>query len=98
MSKWLRLTKAPFMQVIFHTSDPYDQDLWSDPVHFAFEGYDTSPFWDDGEDGRSYIVGSHAWKIQEMIKGFGLGLFSSCVSYSSSVLDGAHKPDGDCAC
>ena len=31
-------------------------------MHFDFEGYDTSPFWDD--DGTSYIVGSHAYKVK----------------------------------
>ncbi|KZV77673.1 glycoside hydrolase family 43 protein [Peniophora sp. CONT] len=60
--------------IIFQTTDPYDSSLWSDPVHFEFEGYDTSPYWD--VNGTSYIVGSHAWKIEEMIKGFELDFTS----------------------
>ena len=31
-------------------------------MHFDFEGYDTSPFWDD--DGTEYIVVSHAYKVE----------------------------------
>ena len=49
-------------QIIFTTRDIWNQTSWSDAVHFDFEGYDTSPFWDD--DGTSYIVGSHAYKVE----------------------------------
>lgn len=31
--------------LIFRTRNPYVADAWSDPVHFSFVGYDTSPFW-----------------------------------------------------
>ncbi|EIM92579.1 arabinofuranosidase [Stereum hirsutum FP-91666 SS1] len=58
--------------IIFTSTNPYDTDSWSDPVHFTFEGYDTSPYWDS--QGNSYIIGSHAWKIYEMIQGFGIDL------------------------
>ncbi|KAF2036669.1 xylosidase : arab-like proteininofuranosidase [Setomelanomma holmii] len=47
--------------IIFSTTDLWDQSKWSDAVHIPFEGYDISPHWDD--DGNSYIVGSHAWKV-----------------------------------
>ncbi|KAL4904336.1 hypothetical protein BDW74DRAFT_168384 [Aspergillus multicolor] len=47
--------------IIFQSSNPYDESTWSDPVHFTFNGYDTSPFWDT--DGKSYMVGSHAWQV-----------------------------------
>jgi beta-xylosidase len=30
-------------------------------VHFDFEGYDTSPFWD--KDDKVYITGAHAWRV-----------------------------------
>ncbi|TRX92123.1 hypothetical protein FHL15_006990 [Xylaria flabelliformis] len=30
-------------------------------VHFDFQGYDTSPIWD--VDGKTYIVGGHAWRV-----------------------------------
>lgn len=48
-------------QIIFKGSDPYDPTSWTIPAHFNFEGYDTSPFWDD--DGNSYLTGSHAWQV-----------------------------------
>ncbi|KAI1292446.1 glycosyl hydrolase [Xylaria venustula] len=47
--------------IIFKSKDPYDSGTWSDAVHFDFEGYDTSPFWD--VDGKTYIVGAHAWRV-----------------------------------
>lgn len=47
--------------VIFRSKDPWDPESWSEAVHFAFEGYDTEPFWDG--DGRSYIHGAHAWQV-----------------------------------
>ncbi|GJJ12973.1 hypothetical protein Clacol_007220 [Clathrus columnatus] len=53
--------------IIFHTTDPYS-DNWSDPVHFTFEGYDVSPFWDS--DGKTYIQASHAWQVYPMIQQF----------------------------
>lgn len=48
--------------VIFSSKDPYDDASWSDAVHFAFEGYDASPFWDD--DGQVYMTCSHAYKVR----------------------------------
>lgn len=48
-------------QIIFKGNDPYDETSWSDAVHFDFNGYDTSPFWDT--DGQAYMVGSHAYKV-----------------------------------
>jgi hypothetical protein len=48
-------------QVIFSTTDLWDQSKWTDAVHLDFNGYDISPHWDD--EGNSYIVGSHAWKV-----------------------------------
>ncbi|KAF2465516.1 arabinofuranosidase [Lindgomyces ingoldianus] len=48
--------------IIFETNDIWNNDAWSDAVHFNFTGYDTSPFWDD--EGNSYIVGSHAYRVQ----------------------------------
>ncbi|KAI1387689.1 glycoside hydrolase family 43 protein [Hypoxylon trugodes] len=47
--------------VIFKSEDPYTPSAWSEAVHFGFEGYDTSPVWDS--DGKTYIVGGHAWKV-----------------------------------
>ncbi|KAI2468678.1 glycoside hydrolase family 43 protein [Annulohypoxylon bovei var. microspora] len=47
--------------VIFKSDNPFDPSTWSEAVHFDFEGYDTSPTWDS--DGKTYIVGAHAWKV-----------------------------------
>ncbi|KAH9890189.1 glycosyl hydrolase [Xylariomycetidae sp. FL2044] len=46
--------------IIFKSEDPYDPAAWSNAIHFPFEGYDTSPIWDDG---KVYIVGAHAWRV-----------------------------------
>ncbi|KAH8649201.1 glycoside hydrolase family 43 protein [Xylariales sp. PMI_506] len=47
--------------IIFTSANPFDPDSWSTATHFDFVGYDTSPFWD--EDGKTYIVGSHAYRV-----------------------------------
>ncbi|KAI1338440.1 glycosyl hydrolase [Xylariaceae sp. FL0016] len=47
--------------IIFKARNPYDPNDWSIATPFQFEGYDTSPFWD--VDGKSYIVGAHAWRV-----------------------------------
>ena len=52
---------ADIVQVIFSTTDLWDESKWTDAVHLDFEGYDISPYWDD--EGNSYIVGSHAWQV-----------------------------------
>lgn len=49
-------------QMYFWTDDPYKVGSWSDPIHFTFEGYDTSPWWH--EDGTLYIVGAHPWEVE----------------------------------
>jgi beta-xylosidase len=51
---------------IITSTDPFDSLSWSDPVHFPFVGYDTSPFWDD--DGNTYVTGSHTWEVYPAIK------------------------------
>lgn len=56
------LLRLVCLQIIFSTPDIWNESKWSDAVHFDFEGYDTSPFWDD--DGTEYIVGSHAYRVQ----------------------------------
>ncbi|KAL3458389.1 glycosyl hydrolase [Aspergillus heterothallicus] len=52
--------------IIFKSSNPYDESTWSNAVHFDFVGYDTSPFWD--KDGQVYMVGSHAWQVYPAIQ------------------------------
>ncbi|KAJ7172068.1 arabinofuranosidase [Mycena filopes] len=51
--------------IILRTENPYAANAWSDPVHFAFDGYDTSPFWH--EDGTVYVQGSHPWEVSPHI-------------------------------
>ncbi|KAH7135938.1 xylosidase : arab-like proteininofuranosidase [Dendryphion nanum] len=46
--------------IIFTTTDLWKGE-WSDAVHFKFQGYDPSPVWD--EQGNSYIVGAHAYRV-----------------------------------
>jgi len=53
--------------LIFNATNPFG-DNWSDPVFFEFNGYDPTLFWDD--DGRSYIVGSHYWRIYPAIQAY----------------------------
>ncbi|KAI5783239.1 beta-xylosidase [Peziza echinospora] len=57
-----KTTPAHWDNFVMTSTDPYNSSAWSDPVHFKFHGYDTSPFWDD--DGRSYITGSHTFQIR----------------------------------
>ena len=52
-------------QIIFSTTDLWDESEWSDAVHLDFEGYDISPHWDD--EGNAYVVGSHAWKVAYVV-------------------------------
>ncbi|KAJ8114472.1 hypothetical protein ONZ43_g4895 [Nemania bipapillata] len=47
--------------IIFKSKNPFNPRSWSKAAHFDFEGYDTSPFWD--VDGKTYIVGAHAWRV-----------------------------------
>ncbi|KAJ7070532.1 glycoside hydrolase family 43 protein [Mycena amicta] len=51
--------------IILRTKNPYATDAWSDPVHFTFDGYDTSPFWH--EDGTVYVQGAHPWQVSPHI-------------------------------
>ena len=53
---------ADFLQLIFKSTNPFSSSSWSNPVHFDFPGYDTSPFWDT--DGKVYVTGSHAYQVQ----------------------------------
>jgi hypothetical protein len=46
---------------VIHSNNPYDSLSWSDPVHFKFEGYDTSLFWED--NGQVHVVGSHQYTV-----------------------------------
>ncbi|KEZ38838.1 hypothetical protein SAPIO_CDS10883 [Scedosporium apiospermum] len=47
--------------IFFKAEDPFDPLSWSEAIHFEFEGYDPSPFWD--EDGKVYVTAAHAWRV-----------------------------------
>lgn len=61
-------------QVIFTNKDIWanNGNGWSDPVFFDFQGYDTSVFWDD--DGKTYMQGSHYWRVFPAIQQFEIDL------------------------
>ncbi|KAJ7461500.1 arabinofuranosidase [Mycena latifolia] len=63
---------ARWDNIIFRTKNPYAADAWSDPVHFSFDGYDTSPFWH--EDGTVYVQGAHPWQVSPHIDQMQLNL------------------------
>lgn len=44
----------PIMGVIFESTDPFDDEAWSDPVTFTPENIDPDLFWDD--DGTVYVA------------------------------------------
>ncbi|KAI0658703.1 glycosyl hydrolase [Cubamyces menziesii] len=64
------LSPSRWDNLIFNTTDIWanNGNGWSDPVHFTFQGYDTSLFWDD--DGTVYVQGSHAWHVFPAIEQF----------------------------
>ena len=47
--------------MFFTSKDPFSSSSWSDPIHFNFVGYDTSPYWAD--NGTVFVQGSHPWKV-----------------------------------
>ncbi|KAH9885215.1 glycoside hydrolase family 43 protein [Xylariomycetidae sp. FL2044] len=49
-------TAGGIVGVIFKTTDPFDDDVWSDPVLFSPDWHDIDPdlFWDD--DGKVYVA------------------------------------------
>jgi beta-xylosidase len=70
-------------QVIFKGSDPFDDESWSNAIHFEYEGYDPSPWWDD--DGQAYIVAGHSWRVAY---GFSLLYFFLIFFFFRAVADG----------
>lgn len=65
---------ARWQNVIFTNKDIWanNGNGWSDPVFFDFQGYDTSVFWDD--DGKTYMQGSHYWRVFPAIQQFEIDL------------------------
>ncbi|KDQ50865.1 glycoside hydrolase family 43 protein [Jaapia argillacea MUCL 33604] len=69
---------------------------WSDPIHFSpgFQGYDVSLFWDD--DGKTYVQGSHAWRVQPGIWQYEIDLTNGSI-WNPEVLwtgTGGIAPEG----
>lgn len=58
--------------MIFSSTNPYNDSTWSNGVHFSHEGYDPTPFWDD--DGTVYMVTAHAWQVRYGIDQFTIDL------------------------
>ena len=72
--------------IILTSTDPYNSSSWSNPVHFDFFGYDTSPFWDD--DGKVYITGSHPWQHYPAIRQMQINLETGAVGEPVIVWNG----------
>lgn len=47
---------------IMISKNPYSSSSWSAPIHFKFNGYDPSLFWDDNH--HLYLTGAHPWQLQ----------------------------------
>lgn len=71
---------------VLASTDPFNSSSWSDPVHFDFVGYDTSPFWDD--DGTTYVTGSHPWEVQPGINQAPINLTSGEVGEVVNIWNG----------
>jgi beta-xylosidase len=83
-----------FDNLIFTTTNPFNDSAWSDPVHFDFQGYDTSPFWDN--DGQVYITGTYAWEVRPGIQMFTIDLKTGASGPVQNIWNGtgASAPEG----
>ncbi|KUJ07197.1 uncharacterized protein LY89DRAFT_767043 [Mollisia scopiformis] len=83
-----------FDNFVITTTNPYNSSAWSQPAHFNFSGYDTSPFWDD--DGQVYVTGTHAWQIQPGIQAFTLDIETGSVGEIINIWNGTggSSPEG----
>jgi beta-xylosidase len=83
-----------FVNIIMTSTNPYSSASWSDPVHFDFEGYDTSPFWDD--NGKTYITGTFAWEVTPGIQLFPINLKTGERGNITKIWDGTggEAPEG----
>ncbi|KAF8205698.1 xylosidase : arab-like proteininofuranosidase [Mycena galopus ATCC 62051] len=85
---------ARWDNIILRTKNPYATDAWSDPVHFFFDGYDTSPFWH--EDGTVYVQGSHPWEVSPHIDQMQLDLDTGNATLQVPIWNGTggEAPEG----
>ena len=72
---------------LIKSTDPFRSDSWSQPVHFNFTGYDTSPFWD--EDESTVVTGSHPWNIEPGINQQSIDLETGEVGEITRLWNGA---------
>ncbi|PVH79132.1 glycoside hydrolase family 43 protein [Cadophora sp. DSE1049] len=76
------------------SNNPYKSSSWSEPIHFSFEGYDPSVFWD--QDNRAYVTGAHAWQISPGINQVTINLKTGSVGDVVNIWNGTGRlaPEG----
>ncbi|KAI7262877.1 glycoside hydrolase family 43 protein, partial [Hortaea werneckii] len=82
---------------LISTTDPYSSTAWSDPIHFPFVGYDTDPFWDPQDNNKTYVTGSHAYRIYPAITQAPIDLNTGELEYDPVILwngTGGNAPEG----
>ncbi|KAI7351265.1 glycoside hydrolase family 43 protein [Hortaea werneckii] len=82
---------------LISTTDPYNSTAWSDPIHFPFVGYDTDPFWDPQDNNKTYVTGSHAYRIYPAITQAPIDLDTGKLEYDPVILwngTGGNAPEG----
>ncbi|KAI7151552.1 glycoside hydrolase family 43 protein, partial [Hortaea werneckii] len=82
---------------LISTTDPYNSTAWSDPIHFPFVGYDTDPFWDPQDNNKTYVTGSHAYRIYPAITQAPIDLTTGELEYDPVILwngTGGQAPEG----
>ncbi|KAI6790121.1 glycoside hydrolase family 43 protein [Hortaea werneckii] len=82
---------------LISTTDPYNSTAWSDPIHFPFVGYDTDPFWDPQDNNKTYVTGSHAYRIYPAITQAPIDLNTGELEYDPVILwngTGGNAPEG----
>ncbi|KAI6809841.1 glycoside hydrolase family 43 protein, partial [Hortaea werneckii] len=82
---------------LISTTDPYNSTAWSDAIHFPFVGYDTDPFWDPQDNNKTYVTGSHAYRIYPAITQAPIDLNTGELEYEPVILwngTGGNAPEG----
>ncbi|KAK5131942.1 hypothetical protein LTR08_000454 [Meristemomyces frigidus] len=72
---------------LLSTTDPFNSSSWSQPIHFNFTGYDTSPFWNP-QDNTTYVTGSHPWELQPGITLAPLNLTTGAIGPLTNIWNG----------
>ena len=81
---------------IITSTDPFDSGSWSEATHFEFPGYDTSPFWDPENDNKTWVTGSHAYRIYPAITNHAIDLATGEVGDQIILWNGTggNAPEG----